>query len=286
MDGQQYITLKDGTPMPKLGMGTWCLGDYRSERDKEIDALRAGLDAGIKMIDTAEMYGEGKSEKLVGEALRGYRRENLFLVSKVYPHNAGRARIYRSLEGSLKRLGTDYLDLYLLHWRGSVPLGETVECMEELVRSGKIRHWGVSNFDTSDMEELFQEESGVNCAVNQVLYHLGSRGIEYDLMPWLGERGIPVMAYCPLAQAGALRKEIMENQVLRETASRYGITVMQLLLAFVMQQEGVAAIPRSGSREHVLENVEAGNVVLEPQDLQRISAQYPPPDRKQPLDIV
>lgn len=286
MNGQQFITLKDGTLMPKLGMGTWCLGDHQNARDKEIDALRAGLDAGIQMIDTAEMYGEGKSEKLVGEAVRGCKRENLFLVSKVYPHNAGRERIYRSLEHSLKRTGTDYLDLYLLHWRGSVPLSETVECMEELVRSGRIRRWGVSNFDTSDMEELFQVKSGANCAVNQVLYHLGSRGIEYDLIPWLNGHGIPVMAYCPLAQAGSLRQEMMENQVLREIASRYGITVMQLLLAFVLQQENMAAIPRSGSREHVLENVEAGNIVLEPQDLQKINEQYPAPGRKQPLDIV
>jgi len=286
MNGQQYIALKDGTMMPKLGMGTWCLGNHRNERDKEIDALRAGLDAGIQMIDTAEMYGEGKSEELVGEAVRGYKREDLFLVSKVYPHNAGREKIYSSLEHSLNRLGTDYLDLYLLHWRGLVPLSETVECMEELVGSGRIRHWGVSNFDTSDMEELLRIKSGANCAVNQVLYHLGSRGIEYDLMPWLKEHEIPVMAYCPLAQAGSLRHEMMENEVLQETASRYGITVMQLLLAFVLHQEGMAAIPRSGSREHVLENVRAGNIVLELQDLQKISGQYPAPGKKQPLDII
>ena len=236
MTGQQYIKLKDGTLMPKLGMGTWCLGDHQSEKNKEIDALRAGMDAGIQMIDTAEMYGEGRAEELVGEAVKGYKREDLFLVSKVYPHNAGKKKIYQSVERSLKRLGTDYLDLYLLHWRGSVPLSETVECMEDLVRKGRIRNWGVSNFDTDDMEELIQVDSGENCVINQVLYHLGSRGIEYDLLPWLKEHEIPVMAYCPLAQAGSLRRDMTENAVLKKIASQYGITVIQLLIAFVMHQ--------------------------------------------------
>ena len=286
MNGQRHIQLKDGTRMPKMGMGTWCLGDHQATRETEIDALRAGIDAGIKMIDTAEMYGEGKSEELVGQAIRGYKRDDLFLVSKVYPHNAGKKNIFHSVEQSIKRLGTDYLDLYLLHWRGNIPLNETVECMEELVRGGKIRYWGVSNFDTSDMEELFRVDAGSNCAVNQVLYHLGSRGIEYDLVPWLKEYGVPVMAYCPLAQAGSLRQDMMENAVLRDVASHYGITVMQLLLAFVLHQDNMAAIPRSGSRGHVLENIEAGNVVLEPQDLKRICEEYPAPNGKQPLDIV
>lgn len=286
MSKPNYISLKDGTRMPQMGMGTWCLGEHPDTWNEEIEALQAGIDAGIQMIDTAEMYGEGESERLIGQAVKGYCRENLFLVSKVYPHNAGRRKMVQSVERSLKLLGTDYLDLYLLHWRGSIPLEETVECMEGLVRSGRIKRWGVSNFDTSDMKELLQIDGGGNCVVNQVLYHLGSRGIEYDLLPWLREHEIPVMAYCPLAQAGTLRKEMVTNPVLHEIASKYGITVMQLLLAFVLHQKDIAAIPRSASKAHVLENWAAGDIILESQDWQKISDEYPPPASKQHLDIV
>ena len=179
------VTLPDGTQVPALGQGTWYLGEQPAVRARELAALRTGIEHGMTLLDTAEMYGGGRSEELVGEAIRPYDREKLFLVSKVYPHNAGRPEIFRSCENSLRRLGTEYLDLYLLHWRGSVPFAETAECMEELVRKGRIRRWGVSNLDTDDMEELWGVPGGAQCQVDQVLYHLGSRGVEYDLLPWL-----------------------------------------------------------------------------------------------------
>jgi diketogulonate reductase-like aldo/keto reductase len=187
MDDRNKVTLPDGTIMPKLGQGTWYMGEKRTLWKQEIEALRQGIDLGMTLLDTAEMYGEGLSEELVGEAIHGYARTNLFLVSKVYPHNAGRKKIFDSCNASLKRLGVDYLDGYLLHWRGNIPLSETVECMNELVTQGKVRNWGVSNFDTKDMKELLSINGGNKCAFNQVLYHLNSRGTEYDLQPWLRE---------------------------------------------------------------------------------------------------
>ncbi len=190
------VILKDGTPVPAVGQGTWFMGEKPSRRKDEIAALRWGIENGMNLIDTAEMYGDGASEELVGEAIAPYEREKLFLVSKVYPWNAGRAHIFRSCEDSLKRLGTSYLDMYLLHWRGSVPLHETVECMEELVSNGLIRRWGVSNLDYDDMEELYDIHNGDHCQTDQVLYHLGSRGTERKLQPWLKQHDIPLMAYC------------------------------------------------------------------------------------------
>lgn len=281
-----YIKLKNGALMPRLGMGTWYLGENLNTRAQELEALRAGLDAGIQLIDTAEMYGNGMSEQLVGQAICGYDRKSLFLVSKVLPNHAGKNRIYRSLSHTLKLMRTDYLDLYLLHWRGAVPLRETVACMEELVAEGKIKNWGVSNFDVDDMEELMSVPGGEHCAVNQVLYHLGSRGIEYDLLPWQKEHDIPVMAYCPLAQAGDLRREMLSNCTLGRVAEKYRISVIQLLLAFVMQRENVIAIPRSGKKEHVLENIKAREIVLEKEDMRLIEEEYPAPTYKTALDIV
>lgn len=283
---QAYITLKNGMQMPRLGMGTWFLGENRSTRAQEITALRAGLDAGMQLIDTAEMYGNGLSEKLIGEAIQGYHREQIFLVSKVYPHNAGKRRIQKSIGQSLQSLRTDYLDLYLLHWRGSIPLPETVECMEELVAQGKIKSWGVSNFDVSDMKELLRVPNGKHCVVNQVLYHLGSRGVEYDLLPWMTENRIPLMAYCPLAQAGELRRELLNNRVLKQIAQKHQVSVLQVLLAFVLHHENMIAIPRSGRKEHVLENWNAREISLEKEDLEAINLAFPAPKRKVPLDIV
>lgn len=272
--------------MPRLGMGAWQLGDSKSAWNQELEALRAGIDAGLTLIDTAEMYGSGRSESLIGEAIKGYDREKLFLVSKVYPHNAGKGNIESSVENSLKRLGTDYLDLYLLHWRGSIPLSHTVQCMEELVRQGLIRSWGVSNFDTDDMTELLKVPDGSNCAVNQVLYHLGSRGIEYDLLPWHKENHIPIMAYCPIAQAGALRTSLVRNAVLNKIAEKHGISIVQLLLLFVLRQDNISAIPRSSKKEHVLENSKVVGLELDDEDLALIDSEFPPPDRKMYLDIV
>lgn len=280
------IKLKNGTLLPRIGLGTWFLGDKITTRQQEIEALQTGVDAGIKVIDTAEMYGQGRSEQLVGQAISKYDREDIFLVSKVLPYNAGRQSIRKSLKRSLNFLCTEYLDLYLLHWRGSIPLRETVECMEELAVEGKIRHWGVSNFDVDDMEELINIPGGNNCAVNQVLYHLGSRGVEYDLLPWLERHDIPLMAYCPLAQAGDLRRELLGSRELQNIADKYQISVVQLLLAFVLQKKNVLAIPRSGKREHVLANWEVRNLILGQEDLEVIDKIFPAPKRKVPLDIV
>lgn len=194
-----------GAPAGRIGQGTWELGVRPDRFAQECGALRAGVEAGMTLIDTAEMYGEGAAEELVGHALRGLDRERLYLVSKVYPHNAGRQHIFQCCEDSLRRMQTDYLDLYLLHWRGAVPLAETVECMEELKARGRIRAWGVSNLNRHWMEELFRVPGGDRCLTDQVLYHLGSRGVEYDLLPWLQRHGLPLMAYCPLAQGGTLR---------------------------------------------------------------------------------
>lgn len=266
-------------------MGTWCLGEGRNPREQEFEALRAGLDAGVRLIDTAEMYGEGLAEELVGDALRGYDRSQVFLVSKVYPHNAGRPEIFQSLDASLRRLNTDYLDLYLLHWRGSVPLRETVECMEELVEAGKILGWGVSNFDIDDMEELWDVPKGDHCLVNQDLYHLGSRGVEYALLPWMRRHGVPLMAYCPLAQAGSLRRGLVQNKAVDEVARRHGVTAMQVLLAFVLSTPGTIAIPRSSRADHVRQNVATASLELTSDDLALLNRAFPAPTHKLPLDM-
>ena len=280
-----YVTLNDGTQVPSLGMGTWYLGEGRRSAAEEERALRAGIEAGITLIDTAEMYGDGAAEELVGRAIRGYDRDELFLVSKVYPHNAGRRNIFRACEDSLRRMGVDCLDLYLLHWRGSVPLQETVDCMEELIRQGRILRWGVSNLDLEDMEELFQCDGGDGCAVNQVLYHLGSRGTEYCLRPWMEKNQVAMMAYCPLAQAGRLRRGLVNSPQVRQVAQESGLTPMQVLLAFVLAQKNTIAIPRTGSAEHAQLNAETADHPLTPEQLERLNAAFPAPSRRVALDI-
>ncbi|MDO3408309.1 aldo/keto reductase [Saccharibacillus sp. CPCC 101409] len=279
------IALPDGTELPALGQGTWYMGEDKREAEREADALRLGLDLGMSVIDTAEMYGDGGAEKVVGQAIAG-RRDDVFLVSKALPGHAGRKAIVKACENSLRRLGTDYLDLYLLHWRGSVPLGETAEALEELKRSGKIRRWGVSNLDTGDMEELLETPDGAGCEINQVLYHLGSRGIEYDLLPWQRERRMPTMAYCPIAQGGALRRELMNHPSVRETAERHSASPAQVLLAWAIREGDVLAIPKASSREHVTENAAAAALKLDEDDLKKLDAAFPAPNRKVPLDIV
>lgn len=282
----KQLLLNDGTMIPKLGQGTWFMGENRAKRANEIESLREGVAQGMTLIDTAEMYGEGLSESLIGEAISGLDRSKLFLVSKVYPHNAGRQRIFDCCNATLRRMKTDYLDLYLLHWRGSVPLSETVECMEELVKMGKIKRWGVSNFDVSDMEELWSVLNGTHCAVNQVLYHLGSRGVEYALLPWMEEHGVPLMAYCPLAQAGSLRRELLGSNAVRKVAEKNGLTEMQVLLAFVLHHNNVLAIPKAGSPKHVQENAQMMNFELSQEDYEVLSSAFPAPNRKTYLDIV
>ncbi|WBU47533.1 aldo/keto reductase [Kosakonia pseudosacchari] len=271
---------------PAIGQGTWYMGENTQLRQKEVDALRAGIDLGLTVIDTAEMYADGGAEEVVGEALQGGLRDKVFLVSKVYPWNAGGKKAITACEASLRRLKTEVLDLYLLHWRGNYSLAETVEVMETLIAQGKIRRWGVSNLDYSDMQELMRVRGGDACAANQVLYHLGSRGIEYDLLPWCQQQAMPVMAYCPLAQAGRLRDGLLENSTVREIAVAQGVSAAQILLAWVISHQGVIAIPKASSVAHVQENAAALNITLSRDELARLDNAFPAPGRKTPLDVV
>lgn len=282
---KRVVKLPDGTTVPCIGQGTWYMGDKPQEKAKEIKALQLGIELGMKVIDTAEMYGNGDSERLVGEAIKG-RRDDVFLVSKVYPHNAGLDKISAACENSLKRLGTDYLDLYLLHWRGRIPLEETIEGMEKLRKEGKILRWGVSNFDTDDMEELWNTLNGSNCATNQVLYHIGSRGIDFDLLPWHREHHIPIMAYSPLAQGGTLRKQLLTDPTVNEIAKKYNVKPLQIALAWTIRTDDVIAIPKAGQEQHVLENAEAAAIELTQEDLNRLDEAFPKPRKKVPLDII
>ncbi|MDA3135347.1 aldo/keto reductase [Atlantibacter subterranea] len=273
------------SPIPAIGQGTWYMGENAAQRRQEVAALQRGIDLGLTLIDTAEMYAEGGAEHVVGEAIRG-RRDEVYLVSKVYPWNAGGQKAQAACEASLKRLGTDYLDLYLLHWRGNIPFEDTIAAMESLMAQGKIGRWGVSNLDADDMQTLWMLQGGKECATNQVLYHLGSRGIEYDLLPWCAERHMPVMAYCPLAQAGRLRDDLMNDPVVNAIARDKGVTAAQVLLAWVIRRPGVLAIPKASTIEHVEENAAALDVKLTAQDIEQLDAAFPPPGRKMPLDVV
>jgi diketogulonate reductase-like aldo/keto reductase len=272
--------------LPAIGQGTWYMGENDRHRQKEVDALRAGIDLGLGLIDTAEMYADGGAEEVVGEALRGGLRDKVYLVSKVYPWNAGGKKAIAACEASLQRLNTDYLDLYLLHWRGNFSLAETVEVMETLIQQGKIRRWGVSNLDYSDMQELWQVQGGDACVTDQVLYHLGSRGIEYDLLPWCQQQQMPVMAYCPLAQAGRLRDGLMHNAVVEDIALAHNASAAQILLAWVISHKGVMAIPKAASVAHVEENAAALKITLSGEELALLDNAFPAPGRKTPLDVV
>lgn len=281
----RMITFADGTLLPAIGQGTWYMGVDAGQHRHEVAALQAGLEKGLTLIDTAEMYADGGAERVVGEALQG-RRDRAFLVSKLYPWHAGEVDAIDACERSLARLQTDYLDLYLLHWRGNIPLEETLRAMQALQQQGKIRRWGISNFDTDDLQELLAEEGGAECATNQVLYHLGSRGIEYDLLPECQQLSMPVMAYCPLAQAGRLRSELMSHPLLHQIAQQKGISVAQLLLAWVIRNEGVMAIPKAVSLAHLNDNAAALEVVLTSEERALINQAFPPPAGKRPLDVV
>lgn len=274
------VTLPSGETVPALGQGTWTMGERPSARAREIATLRAGLDLGLTLIDTAEMYGEGLAEALVAEAIEG-RRDEVFIVSKVYPHNASRRGVAAACERSLARLATDRIDLYLLHWRGSVPLAETVRGFEDLQRAGKIRHWGVSNLDLADMRELWSVPGGAQAATNQLLYNLDRRGIEWDLLPWLRERGVPVMAYSPIEQGRLLR-----HRGLRAFAQRHGMTQAQAALAWLLRRDDVIAIPKASSPERVKENAGALAHRLEAAQLAELDALFPPPDRAVPLEML
>ena len=274
----QHVTLKSGDKVPVLGLGTWRMGERASERPAEVEAVRLGLELGIRLIDTAEMYGEGKAEAIVGEAM-GRLRDEIYLVSKVYPHNASRRGAIAACERSLQRLATDRLDLYLLHWRGSHPLAETVEAFEALKKDGKIRNWGVSNLDAEDMDELAGVPSGKNCASNQVLYHLGSRGIEWQLLPKCQKAEIMVMAYSPLGQGPLLRKP-----ALGKIAAKHTCDPAAVALAWVLRQPGVVTIPKATQPEHVRANIKALGLELDAEDLAALDAAFPPPKHATALD--
>ncbi|WP_110875635.1 aldo/keto reductase [Franconibacter helveticus] len=282
---KKEVIFPEALALPAIGQGTWYMGEKAGQQKSEADALRAGIDLGLTLIDTAEMYAEGGAERVVGEAIRG-QRDNVFLVSKVYPWNAGGAKAIAACEASLKRLGTDYLDLYLLHWRGDIPLEETVGVMQTLMQQGKIRRWGVSNLDYDDMQELWRIGGGRECVTDQVLYHLASRGIEHDLLPWCQQHQVPVMAYCPLAQAGRLRNGLMRDPVVNDIAQARSITVAQLLLAWVISHQGVLAIPKASSVAHVKENAAALEITLSDDELARLDRAFPAPKGKTRLDVV
>ncbi len=262
--------------MPQLGQGTWHMGETRARRAAEVAALQLGIDLGMTLIDTSEMYAEGGSEEVVGEAIAG-RRDEVFLVSKVYPHNASHAGVAAACARSLKRLKVNCLDLYLLHWPGSTPIGETVDAFERLKDAGKIRAWGVSNFDVDEMETM-----PPGCATDQVLYNLGERGIEFDLLPWSRQREMPVMAYSPVGQGGRL----LAHPALRTVADRHGKTPAQIALAWTIRQPGVVTIPKAADPAHVRQNAEAAAIVLGPEDLADLNAAFPPPTRKRPLAML
>jgi len=269
-----------GTLVPALGQGTWNIGDSAASRAAEIVTLQRGIEYGMTLIDTAEMYGSGRSESLVGEAIVGI-RQRVYVVSQVLPSNASFDGTVRACEASLKRLHTDALDLYLLHWRGRYPLQETVRAFESLMKQGKIRAWGVSNFDAEDMEELFSTHGGTACAANQVLYNPEHRGIEHDLLPWCGQNGVTVMAYSPVGQGGRL----LSNSAIRGVAQKHGVSAAQAALAWCLRQ-ALIAIPKASSVRHVEENAAAVGLELDADDLAAIDRVYPPPKRKQPLEML
>ncbi len=276
----QTVILPGGEAVPALGMGTWNMGEDPGARTEELAALRLGLDLGMTLIDTAEMYGEGRSEQLVGEAVAG-RRDGVFLVSKVYPHHAGRREAVAACERSLRRLGTDRIDLYLLHWRGQVPLAETMEAFLALRAAGKIRHFGVSNLGLDDMQELWTVPGGRDVAANQLLYNLGRRGIEWDLLPWLREHQVPLMAYSPLEQARLLRRPSLAG-----FATRHGITPAQAALAWLLARPGVIAIPKSANRARVRDNAGALALRLDAAQLAELDTLFVPPAGPSALAMI
>ena len=274
------VALQSGESIVALGQGTWGVGEDRRRRATEIGSLRLGLDLGMRVIDTAEMYADGGAEDVVGEAIKG-RRDDVFLVSKVLPHHATLQGTRAACHASLNRLRTDRLDLYLLHWRERVALADTLAAFESLLESGDIRYWGVSNFDTSDMEELVDLAGGQSVATNQVLYNPARRGIEFDLLPWCRSRRIPVMAYSPMEQG-----RLLKNETVQRVATRLNATPAQIAIAWVLRQHGVVTVPKGTKPDHVHANREALDRQLTQQDLQELDREFSPPSRKVPLEVL
>jgi diketogulonate reductase-like aldo/keto reductase len=274
------ITLPSGNTMPVLGLGTWRMGESSSDRQTEVVALKYGLSLGMNLIDTAEMYGEGGAETVIAEAIADC-RSAVFLVSKFYPHHATRQGVIAACDRSLQRLKTDYLDLYLLHWRSSVPLSETLAALQSLKIAGKIRDFGVSNFDVDDMEEAFALEEGNAIAVNQVLYNLSRRGIEWDLLPWCRDRSIPIMAYSPVEQG-----RLLNNPTLKTIAQQRGVSAAQIAIAWLLHQENIIVIPKAASLNHLDQNRAASEIHLSLDELRQLDTAFPPPFKKINLQML
>jgi diketogulonate reductase-like aldo/keto reductase len=276
------VSLPDGRKIPALGQGTWRMGESERAHNDEVAALKLGIELGMTLIDSAEMYGDGRAETVVADAIAG-QRDKIFIVTKAYPHNATRERLPQACERSLKRLRVDVVDLYLLHWREKrTSLAETVDTFEKLRAQGKIRYWGVSNFDLSDMNELIAIKNGGNCATNQVLYNLEQRGIEFDLIPWQREHKIPIMAYSPVGHG----RRLLENATLKKIAERNGATTAQIALAYLLRQPNIIAIPKASNPTHVRDNARSIDVQLKDVDLQDLDREFPPPKSKRPLGLL
>jgi diketogulonate reductase-like aldo/keto reductase len=276
----RQVSLPDGAKVPALGLGTWNIGERDSRDEDVVAALRLGIELGMTLIDTAEMYADGGAEKVIGRAIAG-RRDDVFLVSKVYPYNASRQKMAKSCEASLKRLGTDRLDLYLLHWRGEVPLAETIEAFEALAAAGKILRWGVSNFDTEDMEELWRLPQGRNCATNQVLYNLAGRSVDWRLGAWCAERRVPIMAYSPIDQG-----RLPDKPALKRIAAARGVSAAQVALAWLLRRDGTIVIPKAADSEHVRDNRAALELELSAEELAALDRAFPPPRKPARLDML
>jgi diketogulonate reductase-like aldo/keto reductase len=275
------VALPDGTAVPALGQGTWHMGERGADAKQEMEALRLGIDLGMTLIDTAEMYADGGSETVVGQAIAN-QRDRVFVVSKVYPHNASRQGVQTACARSLKRLGTDRIDLYLLHWPGSHPISETIAGFRALQEKGDIRYWGVSNFDVGGMQAVVNAPGGGGCATDQVLYHPDERGIEFDLLPWCAQHAMPVMAYSPVGQAGRL----LRSRVLTEVGKRHGATPAQIAIAWSMRSGRVISIPKAADPDHVRQNAAAAAITLTADDLATIDGAHKPPTRRQPLAML
>lgn len=276
----RLVTFADGTTVPALGQGTWEMGDDPAWRDEEQQALERGIDLGMTLIDTAELYGDGRAERLVGEVIAG-RRDEVFIVSKVRPENASEMKMMLSCEKSLERLGIDRIDLYLLHWEGRVPLEETIDAFRELIDEGMIARWGVSNLDLRTMERLMEIDGAEDCASNQLLYNLGARGVEFDLLPWMQSRDMPMMAYSPLGRGG-----LLEHPLIEDIADRHSASPAQVALAAVLRNDGIIAIPKASNVEHVEANADALEIQFDLEDLERLDQAFPPPTQETSLEMI
>ncbi|MFR0609582.1 aldo/keto reductase [Limosilactobacillus mucosae] len=281
----QTVTINQRV-LPAVGLGTWHMGDDPVKHATEVEALQAGIKAGAQVIDTAEMYGNGRAERLVAEAIKPFNRKNLFIIDKVLPQNASRAQLEKSLDRSLKNVGIDYFDLYLLHWRGQVPLAETIAELERVKQAGKIRAWGVSNFDVADLKELYALPNGGNCAANEDLYNLDRRGIEYDLLAWQKDQGLPLIAYSPVAQGDTLSGRLTADPTLQKLADRHHATVYQIMLAWTIRCGNTLTIPQTGNPEHARQNVAAGELEFSDAELLELERAFPSPRQKQPLATI